>query len=337
MIDSTGATLGTIRVARGLSQKDLAVAAGITQGFLSKLEAGAVPLDSEKARVLAEALGVRPGIFGVNISHDARIFHRKLASLPIKADKRLRAESALLQSQVSSLLGGDLPSLTLERDPLPDDDMYTPSDIARRLRSRWKLGTGPIDDLVAVAESHGILVVIHDMQTLRLDAIATWPAGGAPVIFLADHAPADRQRFTMAHEIGHAVMHELPTIEQESEADQFASEFLMPAATIRSELSDVSLKNLAALKRRWGVSIAALARRARDLSLMSDNQYKNFNIYMSSSGMKKREPVELPVHEPRLIHDLLDQRLAEGRTIDELATAAWMTENELKTRFLEHR
>ncbi len=333
----TGETLSTIRVARGLSQKDLAVAAGITQGFLSKLETGTVPLDLEKAGILAERLGVRPEIFSVEISRDARIFHRKLASLPIKADKRLRAEAALLQSQVASLLDSDLPPLALDRDPLPDNHMYTPADIARRLRANWDLGAGPIDDLVAVAERHGILVVIQDMQTLRVDAIATWPADGAPVIFLADHAPADRQRFTMAHEIGHAVMHELPTADQESEADQFASEFLMPAATIRPELHDVSLKNLAALKRRWGVSIAALARRARDLGLMNDNQYKNFNIYMSSSGMKKREPVELPVHQPRLIHNLLDQRLTKGETIKELAAAAWMTEDEFITRFLENR
>jgi Zn-dependent peptidase ImmA (M78 family)/transcriptional regulator with XRE-family HTH domain len=337
MSESAGETLEVIRVARGLSQKELADALGVTQSLLSKLETGALAIDSGRAAALASELRVAPGIFVARVSPETRIFHRKLASLPIKADKRIRAEASLLQTQVASVLNEDMPSLTLERDPLPDDDLFTPADIAKRLRAKWELGTGPIDDLVAVAEAHGILVVVHDMQTLKLDAIATWPVDGTPVIFLADHAPTDRQRFTMAHEIGHAVMHELPSDTQEAEADQFASEFLMPSATIRRELADFSLKNLAALKLRWGVSIAALARRTRDLGIMSDNQYKSFNIQMSSSGMKKREPVELPVHHPRLIRTLIDQRLARGETVNELAAAAWMTEDDFTTRFLENR
>lgn len=77
----------------------------------------------------------------------------------------------------------------------------------------------------------------------------------------------------------------------EREAFRFASEFMMPEAVLRAEIRrPVTLSSLAELKPRWGVSIAALVRRARQLQLIEDHQYKYLNIKIRDLGWKVQEP-----------------------------------------------
>ncbi|WP_410672237.1 ImmA/IrrE family metallo-endopeptidase [Amycolatopsis sp. cmx-4-68] len=59
--------------------------------------------------------------------------------------------------------------------------------------------------------------------------MSTWPTGQQPLILLNRGRLPDRERFTLAHEVGHLLMHELPADDQEKEADRFAGEFLAPA------------------------------------------------------------------------------------------------------------
>lgn len=79
------------------------------------------------------------------------------------------------------------------------------------------------------------------------------------------------QRFSLAHEIGHLVMHTgVATAEMEAEANQFAAELLMPAETIRKQLRLVQLRDLGQLKAIWHVSLAALIYRAREIGEITD-------------------------------------------------------------------
>lgn len=237
-----------------------------------------------------------------------------------------------MQSQITALLGVDRPALDLPRIIPTDDGAVLPYDIADDIRDRWDLGMGPIENLVEVLERHGILVLPYDMQSLGIDAIATWPRDGVPVIFLARNAPPDRQRFTLAHELGHAIMHDLPREEQEAEADQFASEFLMPAEAIRQDLEQPTFASLLQLKERWGVSMQALARRARDLNKMTERQYKSFSIEMSSTGMRGNEPGHVSVEHPTLVRRTVHRRLADGEDTVALAATALMTVEEFEDR-----
>jgi Zn-dependent peptidase ImmA (M78 family) len=81
--------------------------------------------------------------------------------------------------------------------------------------------------------------------------------------------PADRMRFTLAHELGHLVMHhDQPTQSMEQEANEFASAFLMPARDIRPHFARrVDLRLFAELKPVWRVSMASLLMRARSLGI----------------------------------------------------------------------
>ncbi|MFB2583441.1 helix-turn-helix domain-containing protein [Herbiconiux liukaitaii] len=333
-----GGAIEVLRTARGLTQRELASRAGISQGLLSKIESGLSNFDDERLPVIAEVLEVPLNYFNLPaIDQDARIFHRKQSSMPIKVDKRIRAEASMMQSQVAGLFESNLLPLNLRREVLDDESLFTPGDVARHVRSDWGLGDGPIDNLVATLEAAGVIVTVRDLGTTQLDAIATWPAAGRPVIMLNQGAPGDRQRFTLAHEIGHAVLHDFPAEGQEREADEFASELLMPASAMRVELRDTSLENLVRLKLRWRVSMAALARRARDLGLMSDAHYRNFNVHMSASGMRRQEPVPILPERPEYAARWVETQVSIGRSPEEMARSAGMHVVEFRERFMEDK
>jgi Zn-dependent peptidase ImmA (M78 family) len=192
-----------------------------------------------------------------------------------------------------------------------------------------------VADLVGAIEAAGVVLVGADLGSMKIDALMSWPPQGRPVVLLGTHAPGDRQRFSVAHELGHAVMHEIPTAAQEAEADRFAAELLMPRRDIASSLGDVSMAGLAQLKKVWRVSMAALLRRARDLDRISDYQYRQGSIELSRAGYRTREPVVIEPEQPRLLRDCLAGQLEAGVTVADLATAAWMTEPSFRATYLE--
>jgi Zn-dependent peptidase ImmA (M78 family) len=158
------------------------------------------------------------------------------------------------------------------------------------------------------------------------------------VILLGEHAPAERQRFTIAHEIGHAVMHDDDGVDgdQERQADAFAGELLLPAACLREEWPAVpDVENLLPLKRRWGISLSALIRRANETGLLTDRDYRGWNIQLSSTGMNRREPDPLQPEQPTRLRSVIVDAQAGGATIDDLAARAHMLPREFTDTFLE--
>lgn len=322
--------LETVRLARGHTQTRLAELSAISQATISKLESGALEVDRARAEKLAGPLDAPVDLLGQPrsiLGQPSVIFHRKRSSLAVSAMNRLRTQLDLLHLQVHSLLE-DGPAVELRRDPVSDDGYVTPEEVAYRTRRALRLPSGPVENVVDALEAAGVAIVRRDLGSPKIDALMSWPRDGRPVVLLASHAPGDRQRFSLAHELGHAVMHELPSEFQEQEADRFASEFLMPRTDLAGSLRGVTLTRLTRLKQQWRVSMAALLRRARDLGEISDSEYRTLNIEISQAGYRKAEPIEVPSEPPHLLTHRVEQLLAEGRSVDDLASRAWMTTNE---------
>src|SRR5262249_25364187 len=131
-----------------------------------------------------------------------------------------------------------------------------------------------------------------------------------PVMMINSLKSGDRLRLSVAHEIGHLVLHKSPRgslKEIEKQAYAFAREFLLPSEAMKREIKrPVTLTSLAALKPRWGVSIQALIRCAYELGISSEGQYRYLSEQISKLGWRKREPenLDIPVEKPRLFRKL---------------------------------
>ena len=140
------------------------------------------------------------------------------------------------------------------------------------------------------------------------------------MFFINSAIPGDRYRLTLAHELGHAIMHRFPEGDIEGQANAFAREFMMPAAEIRSELASLTIQRLAQLKQRWKVAMAALAYQAHALGCISDTKYSSVFAVFNRLGYRKAEPIEIPVEKPTLVPQLIDlHRTAFGYTDVELS------------------
>lgn len=333
-----------VREAKGWSQQQLAEAAGVSQAFISKVESGLVDLQGENLQAvstalecLAQLLTDDTPIQGLEVTC---LHHRRRHSkIPAATKRRIEAVTHLTRISVEGLLNGIeiIPEAHLERLDI-DEYCGDPEEIARALRVHWRVPAGPIPSVVKLLEAVGVIVVVRDLGTKAQDAVSTWPhdADRPPMMLINAGLPADRQRFTTCHELGHLVMHRLPGEDQEKQADVFAAEFLAPGEDIRPDLAGLTTRDfprLMELKAKWGISIAALIRRAKDLDIISDRQYKEFQIQLGRMGWRMIEPGTLPAEIPATLDSVLDTHIHEhGYSVSELARTAVMT----KDAFIRH-
>jgi Zn-dependent peptidase ImmA (M78 family)/transcriptional regulator with XRE-family HTH domain len=284
------------REASALTQAQLADAAGFSKAYISKAESGVAEVSEERARRLATELNCPPELFedGVLGPSDSVtcIHNRQRASrMPALTRRKIGAVAALTAVSVGRVMARELDAQRLER--LRGLRGHGPEERARAARSSLGLGTAPIDSVVVALESLGVSVVRRSLGSTLQDGMSVWPDGGVPVVIVNEGVPVDRLRFTLAHELGHLILHAVPTDEQEDEANAFASEFLLPTVSAREVLDGLTasdFRRMLELKGVWGMSIAAIARRARDIGVFSPEQYRNAMIQLSGLGWRKQEP-----------------------------------------------
>jgi Zn-dependent peptidase ImmA (M78 family) len=160
------------------------------------------------------------------------------------------------------------------------------------------------------------------------DAFAVWARPGCeyPVIGLIGQRPPDRIRMSVAHELGHLILHRYVTSgtqELETNAYSFASELLMPSNAILGDLTaeKLNLFRLAKLKGTWGVSMQALARRSRELEVINDCQYRYLMKQLSIRGWRTAEPNLAPIaiEKPRAIHKSAEVALSASPNLKNIA------------------
>jgi Zn-dependent peptidase ImmA (M78 family)/transcriptional regulator with XRE-family HTH domain len=301
------------RESRGMSQDDLAAMpdVGITQGKISKYENGMLIVSEEDHDKIAKATNYTPEfflqkdkIYGLGSSF---LFHRKRANAPIAVQKQVQAQVNILRMQVDRLLQG----VSLEHHnsftPLdPDEFNGDIEKIAALTRAAWGLPMGPIANVTHAIESAGGVVLNCGFDTPLIDAAHLWIPGLPPLFFLNRDLPADRARWTLAHEVGHAVMHRSPTSDIEDQANRFAGEFLLPRDEVQPHLIDMTLKKAAMLKPVWKVSMAAIVKRAFDCGAIGESRYRRLFTSLSAEGYRLHEPYPLSEEEPETVRTIVN-------------------------------
>lgn len=321
---SLGDVLLTARRAAGLTQEDLASACDVTQAALSRYEQDLRVPDEQTLEKLATALGVtrrfleRAQSPNGAMAVDAHMRRRRTAKPTVW--RQLEAKLNMLRLHIQQM--GEIvdlaPSLTL---PSVDPVTVDPADAARLVRMQWRMPIGPVRGLIHWMEAAGCVVVAQDFGTDRVDALSQWVAG-VPVVLVNTTAPPDRLRLTLAHELGHLVLHREEVVEDlEEQANAFAAEFLMPEAMIRSDLRDLTLAKAGALKRVWWVSMQALIERAFHLRLLPPTKRTSLYKQLSARGMRANEPFGefIPREEPALTAAIATQLRGQGLSPDEIA------------------
>ena len=327
--------LATARQARGLTQTELARKAGLSQAFISKAEAAQIELDGDRLQRVADVLRYPLPLLCMPADAHSLVsacaFHRKRSTLPVSKIRQVHACLDLARVQTEELLRDVLsPMVQLQRTRPSGDGEVGPREIARQVRAEIGLPDGPVGNLTSAVESAGVIMLSWDLGHRQGDAVSQWLEGHRPIMLMYSAAPGDRLRFSTGHELGHLIMHSEPVEHQEQQAHMFASELLMPASVIRSELQNLNMPSLARLKARWGVSMAALIRRARDLGAISDYRYKELNIEMSKSGWRTREPVDIPAERPSLVSGAIAQLRGKGLDDEAIAERGRMDISDLK-------
>lgn len=308
------------REARGMSQSDLAERLNSYKASVSRLEHGDGPVDENTLIALSEATHYPPHFFmqkgeilPVNLSY------RKRKQVPAKLLTPIEAQMNIIRNHVQLIING-IGSAYTTLPIFEVTEKHTPVQIANLVRKSWRVPAGPIENLSRLMEDKGILISSFDFGTDRVDSRSMLTDDNKPIIFLNRNLLGDRQRFSLAFELGHLVMHTFCTVAHDRdinhEANLFAAEFLMPAKDILPDYKDgITLSLLGELKRKWKVSMISLLYRADDLGLLTPNQKRYLVQQFNDQKIRRREPPQLDVakENPQRIRQLITELMQKAK------------------------
>lgn len=322
---SIGERIKQGRLMAGMSQRKLAELAGVSAQAISKYERD---IDVPGSRVLislSRALNVKVEFFlrPKKVTRIAPSF-RAHCSLPAKQEAAALAritdwlEKYLEIESILSPEGVTLEFKYPEGFPRQVSSMLDIEQAAVDLRTSWDLGSDSIENLTSLLEDRGIKVGIIDAHD-DFDA-CTFQAeddGHITVIITRDDVPGDRQRFSIAHELGHLMLKTEGALDPERAANRFAGAFLVPEDVARFELREnrkaLSSYELHMLKHKYGLSMQAWVYRARDLGILSGPRAAALFKKFRALGWHKKEPGESVSPEiPSRFERLVMSALADG-------------------------
>lgn len=314
---SIGERIKGARAMAGLSQRAIADVVGVSAMAISKYENDHDTPGSSVLLRLARALNVKVDYFfresKVRLSAPA---YRLRQPLPKNEETRIKEqvqEWIERYLEVESLFGEET-----EYPLLPKWSVSTFEEVeekAAELRRQWEMGNEPIENLIVLLEDRGIKVTLIDGHT-SFDALTLWANDEIPVIVVNRDAPGDRQRFNLAHELGHIVINNVGQLDPEKVAHRFAGAFLVPRSMAEFELGKrrktLGLYELHMLKHKYGLSMNAWIYRAKELGILSEESAGRLFTSFRQKGFNRNEPGEpiKPV-EPQRLQRLVDRALAE--------------------------
>lgn len=310
-----------VRLAREacrLTQSELSALSGVAQNTISDLELGVIvsPSDDTVARI-AKATQFPKKFFTLGPLPDLPDGHfRRLKRGTSKVGKQVRAHVRQVVEVVQR--SADLVDLPPVR-PRPLFDVQSTDDIeAAAAAARVSVGVGerdPIPNVTRAMERSGVVVIALPVEMEDHDGFSAWPSFGdpvlgRPVIAYTSGRTGDRNRFTIAHEFGHLMLHtlrsEIVPEQAEKEANRFAGAFLLPELAAREAMRPpITLSTLQGMKATYGVSIAMGAQRALDLQMITQQQFVSLRKQLSARQWLKNEPIEVLPESPLLLAKLL--------------------------------
>lgn len=305
----------TLKLARnyfGMSQKEFATKLGVSQALVSNIEKSSKPLTDDIIEKLKKDFGAN--FFSQKMSTpNLKVHYRASATVAKKYTDLFEARLLIISNKIEQLLEYvDIPENKIPQKDLEDfrlDAEY----LANEVRNYFGLGRKPIQDFVRLLESNGVIVYFFEYdfiseQNKNFDGVSFY-VKGVPVILINNKIQNARKMFTLAHELGHLIMHNHNEFiisnerDMEKEANVFASEFLAPKDALRGEFVRLNFQKLFELKAYWRISAGALLYKAKETSLTAD-QYRRWITLMAP--YRKSEPNDFEINKPVLLKKMFN-------------------------------
>lgn len=308
-----------LRELHGWTQTQLATTTGISQAYLSSIERLQRTVSPEILEQIAQATGTPMSFFAADFQQfsDDTLHFRKNRTASQKLTrqfKRYFQESARAGETLVEKIAYPKAALTF----LSDGDLVTSetlSELASDARRAMGLApSDPIRNLTRGLERSGIAVFRIDLADLEHErvvgsghyGISHWAGPGTRAAIAYVSGSGDRNRFTLAHELGHLLLHtfrtNVPSKEAEKEAHTFASLLLLPRERAHDLVSKTTaLNDFARIKASFGISIQAAVMNAEHLGLIDEHRKRSLFRQISQRGWKTDEPVNVSQEEPQLL------------------------------------
>lgn len=305
---SLGENIGVRRKILGLTYRSLAPLVGVSHTAIQKYEKGILVPNSQTLIKLSQALQVpvatlvRPDTQRISLDN----FSFRSKKMTAKNQMQITAETKdwlerylLIEKLSDNALAFEYPEGFPRHIRSPDEI----EQVAKDLRLLWNLGMDPIENLTYLLEDKGIKIGIINGIT-KFDALYT-DYCGHPIVVVKKGISRVRQRFSLAHELGHCMLSVEDGVDEEQVMNRFAGAFLVPDEIVRFEFKkpvhQVSIKELMILKGKYGLSMGAWLYRLKDLGIISEELFVRNRKIFSLRGWTRKEPGddingEIPVH-----------------------------------------
>lgn len=317
--DGIGRNLKRIRIIKNLSLKEAGDLLNMSATAVAKYEKGEILPDSKKVIDFANAYNVK----SIELLKNYNIPKMKFTSFRKK--KRLTGQNLelledLIQNEVAKHLE------IIELNNINEDSIKLKKYLCNNLedaeiaandfRNYIKISNKqPISDLINILENLGIIIIQiknPDNRFDDFDGLAEIVDNIPVIVLLADIKDGARQRFTIAHELGHLVLNIYDNeLNEEKLCNRFASALLMPKEATINEFGfsreKINFFELMAFKNEFKVSYTAIAYRLKDLKIISEYFYKNLSIFLNKKiGKNDPNPIqpETSYHFRKLVYKL---------------------------------
>ncbi|RUS55086.1 hypothetical protein QI30_08970 [Kurthia sp. 3B1D] len=324
-----GSKLKEARESRGLTIRELTTELGLNNHqTLSKYENNKAIPPSNVLFNLVRILKIPINYFYSEkpvIDAEIPVFFRSKANTTVKLKKIHQVRIGWVEeifNYLNTII--EFPESKLPRIEKKKSTIFTPTDfeeiekLALDLRVDWGLTNGPITNLTRLFEQKGIIVSMDNSNDGLIDACSSWDDNRLFIMIGSALSSPSRIKFTLAHELGHYLLHYHLSKEDfnkkdiykriEIEANYFASAFLLPAPAFSEELISHTLDYYKILKKRWHVSIQSMVYRSKELNLITDYQASYLWKSIAKNGWKLVEPLddELEKEEAKMLKDAIE-------------------------------
>ncbi|PGA05148.1 helix-turn-helix domain-containing protein [Bacillus toyonensis] len=304
-----GNRLREARRFRAKSITDLSNDIGVTKQMVSKYENNkAVPSLEILFRIISNLNFPREFFFGedtFDMETEGTFFRSRLTST--QKEKKPSEFTKNMTVLIRDFLEDYIDFPKVPKKPMINND-HSIEELAYLVRKELGLSDKPVNNILRLLEEQGFVVSLISNKMDKVDAFSSQTKINGniyyTVVLEGEEYSYYRQQFSIAHELGHWVLHsevlDPQSLEKdeykemEDEANEFAACFMLPKEAFSRDVSlePLNLDYYVHLKKKWQVSIGAMVMRAFNLGIISSEDYQKLQRQISYRKWRITEPLD---------------------------------------------